>query len=291
MTSIKVAMNNGGGGSNNNGVSAHLTKPEPAYTFGARFNVVDRLGKGSQAKVYLAFDMKRCVQVAVKVVNHAEDRGPREWHEANVMLKLKHPNILRLYAVMGIQSTKETVLITELCDRGTLLELVNDHGPFSEEIARGIFKQIADGLAFAHRNGIAHRDIKLENIFLKQGRRVVIGDWGYACDCRQNPEFFDDWVGSENYCAPELLKGVPYKGPAVDVWAAGVVLYALMHRQLPFYTNSRLLRLHQMYQTGPEFAQGLSNDYMVLVTNMLQPIPEFRINMNDALASRWTANF
>ncbi len=270
-------------------ITSANTLRENTFTFGKRFSVVDKLGVGAHGKVYLAFDTEHRRQVAIKVPLLVDPKklGVRRSREVAVLLTLQHPNILRLFAVLRLDNSLDVMLVTDACDRGTLLDVVNDQGPLTEETTRVFFRQIADGLAYAHRHGFAHRDIKLENIFLKGGHRIIIGDWGYAAECTEGQKFNGEWVGSEAYCAPELLCTSPYDGRAVDVWAAGVVLYAMLHKELPFNTTSRRTRLRQIYQEGPQFVDELSHEYKLLVSSMLHPLPDFRVNMQTASNNQW----
>lgn len=107
----------------------------------------------------------------------------------------------------------------EFAKDGTLLDLLNENGSFDEEQARIIFRQIIEGVAYAHIRGFIHRDIKLENIFLHEGQ-VKIGDWGFACVVTNRLQHAS--VGTLDYCSPEIVNGRPYRGPEVDVWSVSV---------------------------------------------------------------------
>jgi serine/threonine protein kinase len=85
-----------------------------------------------------------------------------------------------------------------------------------------------------HANGVAHRDLKLENIFLDGDDNVKLGDFGFSCEMKGG-ETLKESLGSPNYAAPELLrKKCEYEGSGVDVWSCGVILYALLCSELPF---------------------------------------------------------
>jgi calcium/calmodulin-dependent protein kinase I len=107
----------------------------------------------------------------------------------------------------------------------------------SEEAIARIGCQILRALDYLHGIGVAHRDVKLENILLSGDNPIpdaFLGDFGFAAKRSDMPgEVFAEAVGSKPYCAPELLRAEPYT-EAVDMWAFGVVLYVMFVHQMPF---------------------------------------------------------
>ena len=100
--------------------------------------------------------------------------------------------------------------------------------------AKNLFKQIIIALSYCHKKSIAHRDIKLENILLdKSKKEIKLIDFGFST-CIPNDKKIKMFCGTPSYMAPEIVMKSEYCGPPADMWASGVLLYALMNGQFPF---------------------------------------------------------
>lgn len=99
-----------------------------------------------------------------------------------------------------------------------------------------MFKQVIDALAYCHSKSILHRDIKLDNILLAIDGSVKICDFGVGKIVKPG-EVMKEQCGTPAYIAPEILEDRGYEGFAVDIWSAGVVLYAMLYGSVPFKAN------------------------------------------------------
>ena len=146
-----------------------------------------------------------------------------------------HPNVLSL--VDFVSEPNYNLLATELATGGDTLELMHKRHcePLAESEVRVLFLQLVNAVEHLHRHGVVHRDIKCENLLLTGARRrhLVLADFGFATQYEASQQLTDH-LGSLHYCAPEICSQVPYHGPAVDVWAMGVVLFAWATGYLPF---------------------------------------------------------
>lgn len=115
---------------------------------------------------------------------------------------------------------------------------LNEHIP--EEEIRAIFKQVALAVEHIQNLRIVHRDIKDENILLDDTGCVHLIDFGSAAYFRKG-RTFDTFGGTLDYCAPEILKGMPYEGPPQDIWSLGTLLYTLIYRENPFYNVDEIM--------------------------------------------------
>ena len=167
-----------------------------------------RLGEGATAKVELAYHTILKTKVALKVISlkMLEDQEYFLKHlerEAQMMGRLSHPNVARLFEV---QSTgDQQFLVMELFTGGNLLDYLAANLRLGEEQARDFYGQIISGLGHIHSRGVVHRDLKLENIMLDRTRtRVAITDFGLSTALREG-ESLKTRCGTQEYAAPELL--------------------------------------------------------------------------------------
>jgi serine/threonine protein kinase len=104
-----------------------------------------------------------------------------------------------------------------------------------EEIARSLFKELIKAIAYVHSKGVAHRDLKLENIFLDSNVKVKVADFGLMKEFSgPNAEALRTKCGTPNYMAPELSGQDEYEGPPVDIFACGVMLFMMLTSKQPF---------------------------------------------------------
>ena len=142
-----------------------------------------------------------------------------------------------IYKKNGTTKNVVYVLIDEFCPGGELFFFVKNSGALDEPLARHYFKQIIEGLEAIHGAGLAHRDIKPDNILLDDNFNVKISDFGYAgvLSGRTGNGFMITRLGTKPYLAPEIIDRVPYKGELVDVFSTGVVLFILVVGSFPFH--------------------------------------------------------
>ncbi|CAJ1398499.1 unnamed protein product [Effrenium voratum] len=111
----------------------------------------------------------------------------------------------------------------------------------SEQAARSYYRQVVDGVNYCHDQLVAHRDLKLENLLLDRSRECVkIIDFGFAAHVPSRDTKLKAFCGTPSYMAPEIIRGEGYSGFAADVWALGVVLFALLLGTLPFAAKTEM---------------------------------------------------
>lgn len=175
--------------------------------------------------------------------------------EADALTAFESPYILRTELFFEISST--SFLVTEYAGGGDLLKLMQarDCKPLEEDEMRRYFRQLLFALDHMHRRGWVHRDVKCENILLSADReKIILADFGFASKWSPDKYLYEP-LGSLHYSAPEIVRnnhyiaketcdasltffaqcaGEPYRGPEIDAWSMGVVLYALSTGRLPF---------------------------------------------------------
>ena len=135
----------------------------------------------------------------------------------------------------------EYVMVDELCTKGDLYHFWRSSGFLNEPHARYYFKQMIEGLEAIHKKGLAHRDIKLENILLDENFNVKISDFGYAgpISRRTGDGLMNTVHGTPEYIAPEIYEENIYKAEIADVFSIGVVIFILVIGLLPFSEAKR----------------------------------------------------
>lgn len=259
-----------------------------------------KLGEGGFAKVRLATHLATKQYVAIKCLDKIKlgPELPRIYNEIECLRRLKHQNIARLYQVF--ETTTVIYLVLEYCSGGELFDYIVKHKKLEEAESAQIIHDLMKTLDFIHVNGFAHRDLKPENVLLDDKHQIKLIDFGLAANCsaanlalnrNQAPlDQLSTCCGSVTYAAPEVISGENYSGTAVDVWSAGVMLYALLVGQLPFNDNN-VQKIYQKIQAGlktmPSF---LSLEACDLIKRMLTIDPKKRITVRQVLSHPWLRN-
>ena len=205
-----------------------------------RYEVIESLGRGGMAEVYLVQDKVRGVSLAMKVLREdlAEDVVfiRRFKREAQTLGKLKHPNIVRFYGLE--QEGSLAFLLMEYIDGVTLRgEIFNRKRPFTHKRVLEIMEPICASLQYAHQQGLVHCDVKSTNIMIDRSGKVLLTDFGIA---RHTETATATMVGAgaPAYMAPEQIKGED-PTPQTDIYALGVVLFEMLSGGLrPFMGES-----------------------------------------------------
>src|ERR671931_769138 len=189
------------------------------------------------SSVYKARDSLLERNVALKVLheqyNADDDFVERFKREARSVAQLQHPNIVTVID-RGEEEGRQYIVF-EYIDGENLKELVVRKGRLDVREALEIALEVAHGLAFAHANGLVHRDVKPQNVLLNGDGRAKVTDFGIARsrDFEQGMTQTGTVVGTSNYIAPEQASGQPV-GAQTDVYSLGVVLYELLAGDVPF---------------------------------------------------------
>eukprot|EP00027_Filamoeba_sp_ATCC50430_P001383 CAMPEP_0168547680 /NCGR_PEP_ID=MMETSP0413-20121227/4164_1 /TAXON_ID=136452 /ORGANISM="Filamoeba nolandi, Strain NC-AS-23-1" /LENGTH=427 /DNA_ID=CAMNT_0008577947 /DNA_START=5 /DNA_END=1284 /DNA_ORIENTATION=+ len=248
------------------------------------------LGEGSYGTVKLAKHRPTDKKVAIKI--SSEDEIQREY---SVLKTLHHVHIIQPIELVTVppelrtNPKHERGMVLEYLDGGDLIDTIERHGRLSEEVALRYLGQLSLALSHCHKMGVAHRDVKPDNLLLdtKTGN-MVLADFGLAAYCHPNQRM-QGKVGSMLYAAPEVLKGLPYVGPEVDIWSAGVVFYCMLTGCIPWEgrdLDQQLLRA----VTGSYYkVKTMSPVCADLVASMLSVNPQNRPTADDLLRRIYAA--
>lgn len=196
------------------------------------YNVIKRLGEGSQGVAQLCVDKRTNKQVVVKRM----PSGMRSSEEINVALRVKHPNIISLIEVFS--QDDYVFLVTAYAEGGDLEKyferVIAEKKTIPVTQVNAWVRQLCRALHHCHQGRVIHRDIKPSNIFVnKDGTQVYLGDFGVAKLFQGSMDVATTFVGSPIWLAPEVLSGTPY-GVMSDVWSLGCVFYEMITLRQPF---------------------------------------------------------
>ncbi len=214
-----------------------MSNPDPLIdrVFDRRYVIKRKLGSGGMADVYLAEDQELGRNVALKLLNerHAADEQfvERFRREAQSAAGLNHPNIVSIFDRGYAEGTYYIAM--EYLEGRTLKELLVRNGPTPIPVSIEYARQILGALAFAHRNGIVHRDIKPHNIVVGSDGRLKVTDFGIARSGASQMTEAGSIVGTAQYLSPEQARGAAVD-PRSDLYSLGIVLYEMLTGHVPF---------------------------------------------------------
>ncbi|XP_074491078.1 NUAK family SNF1-like kinase 2 [Sebastes fasciatus] len=254
-----------------------------------RYEFLETLGKGTYGKVKKAKERSGRL-VAIKSIRKEKIKDEQDLvhirREIEIMSSLCHPHIITIYEVF--ENKDKIVIVMEYASRGDLYDYICDKSNISERDARHFFRQIVSAVHYCHQNGIVHRDLKLENILLDGNGNVKIADFGLS-NLYHGDEFLQTFCGSPLYASPEIVNGRPYRGPEVDTWSLGVLLYTVVHGTMPFDGNNHKALVQQI-STGNYHKPKNPSDACGLIRWMLMVNPERRATIEE-IAGHWWLNW
>lgn len=196
-----------------------------------RYEIRALIGKGGMGRVYKAYDRLLKRYIALKILNFEEPEGIELLkREALINAKLNHPFIVSVYDVGEINS--KPFIAMEFVDGDSLRKVLNKKRFKPNEVI-DIFSKILEAVAYAHENGVIHRDIKPTNILFTSTGHPKLVDFGIAKIIGQPWRMDEKVVGSPGYMAPEVSESRKYDKRA-DIYSLGVVLYEMLTGVHPF---------------------------------------------------------
>eukprot|EP00727_Mastigamoeba_balamuthi_P007897 m51a1_g3728 putative protein serine threonine kinase (355) ;mRNA; f:22933-24693 len=262
----------------------------------SRYEVLEELGKGGFAIVRKARDRQTGDMVAIKFVDKkGVSCSPEDLQclrrEIDIMMKLSHPNVLRLIDVY--ETPGEVIMVMEIVTGGELFYKIVDRGSFSEADAVSIVKQLVQGVAYMHDQKIAHRDLKPENLLCAGDDKnivIKIADFGLSKAFTAGDPL-KTACGTPDYAAPEVLSSSGSYSDAVDLWAVGVITYVLLCGYPPFYANSIPELFEQIknaqYDFPPEEWSSVSDPAKDFIKKLLVVNPASRLSAKQCIEHAW----
>ena len=259
-----------------------------------KYLIIKEIGKGAYAHVKLVLDKINKNKYAMKVYEREKlnDSTKRKcvYREIEIMKNIDHKNIVKLHEV--IQTQKQILIIMEYINGISMREYYNKNikhqklNPQKELIIKNFFIQIFSAMSYIHKNHIAHRDIKLENILIDKNQQIKRIDFGFGM---YNPEdklqgFF---CGTPNYMPPEIIVKKHYIGQKADLWSLGVLLYKMLCADFPFFGNNEK-ELYKMSRKGKfNIPDYISNNLKVILNGLINVNPDKRMSCDEVLQCEW----
>ena len=264
----------------------------------AKYEIGDSLGKGAYATVKLVINKNTQEKFAMKIYEkenlNSNSKKKCVYKEIQILKKLRHKNIVKLKEV--IITEKQILIVQELIEGISLREYYNNEirnqkgiSIHKELIFKNIFRQIFEAMNYVHKLGMAHRDIKLENILIKKNYEIKIIDFGFGM---YNPEnklqkFF---CGTPNYMPPEIAEKKPYVGQLADMWSLGILVYKIFCADFPFKGKNEK-ELYKAIKSGKFTMASYTPEYAKkIICSLIVLNPNERMTCEEVLNSDWLKN-
>jgi serine/threonine protein kinase len=248
------------------------------------------IGNGSYGIVRECINAITGLKAAMKIVDltrlskESEHRSLRR--EIAIHSQLRHPNITEVYEVLESDTT--VYIVMELVEGGDLFHYVTaSEERLPESQVQLLFWQILSALSYCHANGVAHRDLKLENFLLTRDRTSIkLTDFGFSARFDKDG-LLSTSCGSPHYVAPEILQGKPYDGARADMWSFGITLFAMLTNRMPFLdTQGRLVlaRALRGLEVLPSWLNPIAGE---VLKRLLEPDRYKRVTAEQLMSHPW----
>ena len=248
-----------------------------------RYQVLQRVGQGGMGVLYRGFDPVLDREVAIKLMltdftEDTEQMRPRFYREARAAAKLNHRNIVTIFEFA--EESNVPYIVMEFL-RGTPLGTrMAGRPPLSIDDKLNIVAQLCDGLSYAHEQGVVHRDVKPDNVFILEDGSVKLLDFGIAKLTSSNLTRQGDVLGSASYMSPEQVGGSDSVDGRADVFSTGVLLYELLTGHKPFEAAAPTAVILKILRDPPTpmdtYVSGLPTKLVAAVMKALAKKPEER---------------
>eukprot|EP01117_Protostelium_nocturnum_P010303 TRINITY_DN3700_c3_g1_i1.p1 TRINITY_DN3700_c3_g1~~TRINITY_DN3700_c3_g1_i1.p1 ORF type:complete len:295 (-),score=99.43 TRINITY_DN3700_c3_g1_i1:37-921(-) len=253
------------------------------------FDRTNSLKPGAFGEVEVAKHRESGKVVVIKKISRAnEETNSLLRNEMVAGQRLQHENIVAFYG--SFQDATHVHLVLQHINGKDLFSWLEERNfAVSPLEARKVFKGLASALEYAHRNNVAHLDVKLENVMVTKDGVAKLIDFG-LCSLLDQPDRVQRWSGSPDYASPQVLLRKPYSETKADVWSLGVLLHIMLVGVIPFHREHRyedlLKGVHPNLQWSPDV--NIGKNAKDLIGKMLQVDEKKRITMAEVVKHSYT---
>jgi len=285
-----------------------------SFMFLNQYKLMDEIGQGSYGIVKLAYSQEDSTHYAMKILSKKKllrkagllGRLPKKggnflsplervYREIAVLKKLDHPNVVKLIEVLDDPVEDALYLVFELVQNGEVLSIPTEQ-PLSEDSAKQIFRDALLGVEYLHYQKIIHGDLKPANLLITESGNVKVADLG-VCNVFIGEDASisnGSTVGTPAFRAPETLQpnGNNFSGKALDIWALGITLFALVYGNVPFLAPTIPALYEKIKNDDLKFPNipHLSEELKDLIRKMLVKDPQKRATLPQIMDHSWVTS-
>jgi serine/threonine protein kinase len=245
---------------------------------GDYFYFNEPIAHGSFSIIFKGKSKDTSTNIAIKKITRVLDKKYLD-SEIQLLKTLNHPNIITFY--QEIYDHSDIYLVFEYCNNGHLGNYIETK---SKENDYKFLVEILYGLEYLFLNNITHRDIKPQNILIKDNQ-IKISDFGFAKNCSED-DLLGTFCGSPLYMAPELFQMSSYTSKS-DIWSLGVILYELIVKSHPYPSKNRTELITKLKSNSIDFSMISDPLLQDFISKMLKVNPEERIDWSGIFKDPW----
>lgn len=249
-----------------------------------------QIGQGAYATVFFGLHRESGKKVAIKIYEKYKLLDPQRRKsvrcEIRLMERLRHPNIVIFHD--ALDTPKQIYIIMDFVGGGSLHHFLKKRPGrrLDDQLAKRLIYQVSQGIKYLHDRHIVHRDVKLENLLLDDSGTVKIIDFGFSTIVPPGKRL-KIFCGTPSYMAPEIVARKEYSGFCADIWAIGVLLYALLCGSFPFRGQNDRDLYRKIVRGVFHVPEVVTDGARSLLTRVLTPDMTRRPTIDDTLGDQW----